>query len=144
MFSIKLIKFQKLLLYDSNLSSREMFVATINFEINYIANDGEMMMVVGNVLELGDWKVHSGLKLECKDVNFFSVLKLKYINMSKGCIWKSSININQIPSHSLEYKYVICKEESNHIQSLRWEEGLNHSIDLTSKTGDFTLRNYLL
>lgn len=45
------------------------FVFNILFELHYECNFGDCVYILGNIPELGEWRIQKGLKLKWKEVH---------------------------------------------------------------------------
>ncbi len=75
---------------------------------------GERLAVVGDVPELGQWKVDHGLRLQ----------------WTTGNIWRGEVILPKIQK-ILQYKYVVFAENG----AIRWESASNHHATWNEQTG---------
>ncbi|ACO61795.1 carbohydrate-binding module family 20 protein, partial [Micromonas commoda] len=81
-------------------------------EFNVVAHltVGEHLVLVGNVAELGGWKVDVGRRM----------------TWSEGDVWKTSISIPNAEA-SVEFKFVRYNDNNG---VLTWQEGDNYACEL--------------
>lgn len=91
-------------------------VTSVTFAFHHETKDGEEIMVVGNVAELGGW-----------DTNQAAAMKL-IRNKIGDPIWTLKVDLTFSPEQPLEYKYVLMKCEGGQRQLKEWEPCMNRVL----------------
>jgi hypothetical protein len=79
--------------------------------VNYLTNPGQNVLVVGSDKSIGNWVHTSGFRM----------------SFSPGNNWDAEVQLLDVSSGVLEYKYVLVDEGTG---CVFWEAGSNRTINL--------------
>mmetsp|Transcript_12506 Transcript_12506/g.13711 ORF Transcript_12506/g.13711 Transcript_12506/m.13711 type:complete len:370 (-) Transcript_12506:187-1296(-) len=91
----------------------------VEFKVPYQTDFGQNVYVIGNIPELGNWKVAGAVKLKWHD----------------GHIWKTIVPIS---SRKFEYKYMV----TDHQDFTRWEIGDNRPAEVLGERNELFLDDH--